>query len=507
MMKRILLLILLTVSFAQYNQDARMLGMNGAYTTISNGYRCVGINPANLAIYKKKSIDLFNLSIGLSNNYFSIANYNILNGAHLDDSTRVNYIPKERIMEQFEGRGIRIMQTLNFPLLVNLSIANFAITSRINSNIDMGLPDGFVSFALIGNTFSKDLYFNFEEYIMLSHEIGFSYAKSFPNFSLGVTLKYLLGLFYMGMESMNSAAVKTDPLGFLGNPQYMIQQAIGGGGVGLDIGLTSNQFSNGTRYGFSIINLLGSIKWTQDHFMRSKLEKQIESSMDDFYLRANEYMLIRMQIDSVTLTSMSSSVEDPLIFYDRYKVIPIDNIDGLFMTNEDSLLTIQRDDGTFLYPSGGKYIKKVILSGTDEDEEDEEKLLKDVYEKYSESNGNPFITRQPIFLRMGFSKIWDEGVLFAGDLTTGFSNKYGSSSLWKVSIGSEITKFNNHIFRLGYAFGGLTKKSISFGYGRNIFGIECDFGIALNGGFSLGTTKGLDIAFGILWQPKSLSKF
>ena len=32
----------------QYSQDARMLGLGGAYTTLSNGYRAVGINPANI---------------------------------------------------------------------------------------------------------------------------------------------------------------------------------------------------------------------------------------------------------------------------------------------------------------------------------------------------------------------------------------------------------------------------------------------------------------------------
>ena len=58
--------------FCQSNQDARMLGLNGAYTTLAKGFRSVGINPANLSIYQNKSWNIIDFSMGLTNNYFSI---------------------------------------------------------------------------------------------------------------------------------------------------------------------------------------------------------------------------------------------------------------------------------------------------------------------------------------------------------------------------------------------------------------------------------------------------
>ena len=58
--------------FGQPNHDARMLGLNGAYTTIAKGYQCIGVNPANLASYGTKSANIFNMSIGLSTNSLSI---------------------------------------------------------------------------------------------------------------------------------------------------------------------------------------------------------------------------------------------------------------------------------------------------------------------------------------------------------------------------------------------------------------------------------------------------
>ena len=49
--------LICAMTYSQTNQDARMLGLNGSYTTLASGYRAVGINPANLAVYKNKSFN------------------------------------------------------------------------------------------------------------------------------------------------------------------------------------------------------------------------------------------------------------------------------------------------------------------------------------------------------------------------------------------------------------------------------------------------------------------
>ena len=70
MMKNRVVLILFYVSFiwSQYDQDARMLGLSGAYTNISEGFSCVGINPANLSYNPKFSINIASVNAGFSNN-------------------------------------------------------------------------------------------------------------------------------------------------------------------------------------------------------------------------------------------------------------------------------------------------------------------------------------------------------------------------------------------------------------------------------------------------------
>ena len=40
-------------------QDARMLGLGGAYSTLSSGYRAVGINPANINNGTSSTVNIF----------------------------------------------------------------------------------------------------------------------------------------------------------------------------------------------------------------------------------------------------------------------------------------------------------------------------------------------------------------------------------------------------------------------------------------------------------------
>ena len=105
-----------------------------------------------------------------------------------------------------------------------------------------------------------------------------------------------------------------------------------------------------------------------------------------------------------------------------------------------------------------------------------------------------------MYLRLGISRRWRGQAVVAADLVTGFSNYLGSSASWRLSIGTEVTRFKNKFIRLGYAFGGLTKKSISIGYGRKLGPLQWDIGLSLNGGFKIDSTKGIDIAMGLTWQ-------
>jgi hypothetical protein len=111
-----------------------------------------------------------------------------------------------------------------------------------------------------------------------------------------------------------------------------------------------------------------------------------------------------------------------------------------------------------------------------------------------------------MYLRLGMSRRWEDQAIVAADLVTGFSNNYGSSSAWRASLGVEIIRFKGQFLRLGYAIGGITKKSMSLGYGRKLGPLHLDIGMSFNGGFSIETAKGIDFAMGIVWQMGKIKK-
>ncbi len=478
----------------QANTDARMTGLSGTYTTLAQGYRCVGINPANLGTYKRPSLNLMNFSIGLSNNFFSLSNFNTITGVHLEDSLAYNYFPKSQFYDLFGGSGLRTTLTVELPFpLINFSTRQFAFTTQLSSNIDMGLPDGFVDFLLFGNPFGKNISLDMDQFIVWTLESGISFGHQFSNFSAGITLKYILGLFYMGLESVNTPFLTTDISGFTGKNQYLIQQAVGGSGLGLDVGITTKESATGVRAGISIINLLGTVKWTQDHFMRSSLENSLVAA-GDWYLRPNEFMLMSIVMDSVTALSFTEKSSDPLIYLETYKVISVADLEAVNFSNEDSSYMVQLNENAYLLPSGGKYSLNDLIG-----ENDVEKTAPSYYQ-YVSGADNPFTTRQPMYLRLGLSKNIKEYGLLAGDLVTGFSNRRGSSSSWRMSIGAELLRFKPAIFRIGYSFGGFTQKSMSLGYGIKIGSFRWDTAIAFNGGFSINDAKGFNLALGLIWQ-------
>ena len=492
----IIIFILSAILVGQPGRDARMLGLNGSYTTLAHGYQSIGVNPANLASYNYRSLNLLNLSLGISNNALSITKYNAINGAHLEDTLSFTYYPKSQFYDMFGGKGIRLMQSLELPLpILNFSTRRFALTSNFSSNLDMGLPNGLLDLLLFGNPFGSSISINMEQNSIINQDIGLSYGHLFNQFSVGFTLKYILGLFYMGMESIDTPFITTDIIGFTGQNQYLIKQAIGGAGTGLDLGFTTHELKDGYRFGISVINFLGKVEWTQDHFMRSSLESTLKNSAGDFYLRPNEFMYVNMTIDNMSAENLD------VIYYEMYKVMPLEAIDTLDISSQDSTLLIPLSDGTYLYPSGGEYKLNDLIG--DGDATDTTK--KNYEELYIEDN-NSFQTRQPMLLRIGVSRRWEDQAVVAGDLVTGFSNRFGSSSAWRASLGVEIIRFKGQFLRLGYAIGGITKKSMSLGYGRKLGLLYWDIGMSFNGGFTFESTKGVDFAMGLVWKMGKLKK-
>ncbi len=466
--------VFITVCFSQTKSDARMLGMGGAYSTVARGYNSVGINPANLAFNKtlQFGIPFLGNNVSFVNNMFSIETYNQLSGSNLEDINSEDYYEKKDIFRLTKNEGLRFNLYNQMPI-INISKGIFAFNSDFILISNFGVPEGFLDLLFNGisadpdpaiSDIGNDFNFDFKEDVLGVNEFAFSMGIPYENFGLGVTLKYLQGLFYLGIDQDSSyATLKVDSTEVSGNGRILFRQAIGGGGVGLDLGFITKRNDYGWKFGFSFINLMSKIHWNKPNITRNLLGETIESYMP---YRQNEYFLYQYEIDNVSAESLFGQTG---------------GIDSLFQTWS---YTVVED------PDSGLIRADTLLSVN-----------------LQERNLKDFTTQYPAFFRMGLSKLIEGQALFAMDVYTGFSDNYNSYSNWKFSFGTEIFKFKNIIYRLGYSFGGNNSSDLSYGMGYVIgpfFGQKLDVDLAL--GFKnsifINKAQGLDFSIGFTWTKQ-----
>ena len=195
--------MLLIALFGQ-KRDPRSVALAGATTTIADGIYAVGFNPGLIAFQKDKPfmLQLGGIDFGLGNNYLSMAAMNALSGDTLDSDE------KTTIINRFKSRGgftFDLFGQLATPGL-NYASGNMVLTSNILYMSSYSLPAGMARLMLEGNANNPDIDMTLGLEIMSVHELGFSFAVPFESYAVGFTLKYLQGLFYMGIDPDSSSA-------------------------------------------------------------------------------------------------------------------------------------------------------------------------------------------------------------------------------------------------------------------------------------------------------------
>ena len=251
-----------------------------------------------------------------------------------------------------------------------------------------------------------------------------------------------------------------------------MKQAIGGNGFGVDVGMLSTEFNNGIQFGASITNLFGSIKWTQDHFLRSAIDGTIQENVpEEYFLRQNEFYYYHLEIDSMNAVNLSSKPIDEMIFRQGYKVIKVSDLTSFNLMDTNTLVVTIPNGGGYLIPSSE------ITTAT-----------------LDSLSSEPLRTNYPSIFRMGISKRYDEGVVIMADLSTGFSDDLGGYGNWRMAFATEITHYPIITFRTGVAFGGAYGRSLSLGTGFKIGPVYLDLGMAYRNGFTVNSMKGFDFS-------------
>lgn len=453
---RYIILFLLLVCFAigQTKRDPRSVGLAGAYSTVADGIFSVGYNPAMLAYQQDKPfmLQLFGVDFGIVGNWLSLANLNTISGKTLyaegENPENPNDNSKTQLLNELkDSGGLTFFQDLHIPLpLLNYSSGNMALTTNTLILSNYQIPYGFMQLLLEGNANNPDIDMTLHYEIMGVTEFGFSFAVPFDLLALGVTLKYLQGLFYMGIDPDSSHAnLVTTNEALYGEGVYYLRQGIGGSGIGVDIGLVSRNI-NGWRFGVSMINAIGSITWNKESMI-----KDILAGGDGVY--GNDDDLFHFTWAGQAL---NDSVAIKYIYtIDSLNAGTIGN-DNLFWNNdpEDQIVPVPLD-----------------------------------------KNGNlpEFKMDYPAIFRLGMSYAGD-GLLFSSDLWTGFTNSLFSHKGWRWSAGLEVTKFESFPLRLGYAWGGSNFQELALGFGFHKGPVIFDFGFAFLNGIWIHSMKGVNIS-------------
>jgi hypothetical protein len=423
-MKRIIYIyIILIIGLFAQKRDARSVAMAGATSTNADGLFAVGFNPSLIAFQKDKPfmLQLGGLDLGFGNNYLSIAAMNTLSGDTLDSDE------KTTIINRFRSRGgftFNLNGQLATPGL-NYASGNMALTSNILYMSSYALPAGMVTLMLEGNANNPDIDMTLGLEIMSVHELGFSFAVPF-------TLKYLQGLFYMGIDPDSSSAnFITTPQAVYGSGTYYLRQGFGGAGYGLDIGIATKEF-NGFRFGASLINAVGSIGWNKPSFIKDIIDYPLK--WDGEQLSDSVAVLYTYKIDSLRADNLSSGK---------------------------------------IFTSSSKVVKNL----------DEDGKVKQ------------FNIRYPAILRFGFSYNKDD-VLVSSELITGFENRLYANSRWRWAIGTELYRFPTMPLRMGFAWEGMDRTELGLGVGFHGGPVMIDFGFSFRNGMWIHSMKGLNLSLG-----------
>ena len=438
----IFFLICLSVLISQTKRDPRSVALAGTYTTIADGIFAVGYNPALLAYQQEKPfmLQLAGFDFGVVGNYLSLSNLYSLSGDTLFDND------KDLLYDNFKDNGLTFFSDFHMPIpVLNFASGNMAFTSNMLLMSDIRIPSGLLRLLLYGNANDPELDLTLNYEILGVNEFGFSFAVPYNQFAIGMTLKYLQGLFYFGIDPDSSYAnlVTTDEAVY-GEGVYFLRQGFGGSGFGVDFGFATQEI-NGWKAGFSIINAIGSISWNKPSMVKDFL-----AGPDNKY--GNEDDIWHMTWGGEILDDSSA------ILY----TYSIDSL-GVSTLTSDSLFT------------------------------SEQKIVKDLDE---DGNLNEFTTDYPTLFRIGISRRLPQMVI-ASDLVAGFENRFYARKKWKWSIALESTKFSTVPLRIGFSYGGSDFKELSMGFGIHKGPVIFDVGLAFRNGLWIHTMKGLNLSMGV----------
>lgn len=209
--------------------DARSTSLTNSTVTSSRGVYAIGINPANLAIEQDHNIEfstifpLPTINISAGNDFITLNDYQyFFTGVQGDDGKiRGRYLDnseKSKFLALFDNGSLihtnASSNLISFSITPDETIGAFGFAINDWSSAQISLPKQVFELLLYGNEPGKSFElsdFNFKLWYLRNYSFTYSrelteyFSDAFKFLSAGLSIKLIHGLFYAGVESINTS--------------------------------------------------------------------------------------------------------------------------------------------------------------------------------------------------------------------------------------------------------------------------------------------------------------
>ncbi|MFZ5979759.1 MAG: DUF5723 family protein [Candidatus Zixiibacteriota bacterium] len=287
----ILLTLAATQAFAGGHSSARSVAMGKAYTALAKGPDAGKYNPANLGLrdYRRTGLEIVGVGANISNNAFTLNDYNEYSGALLTTED------KDYILGKIPQEGLKLAVDAEATVMA-LSTGAYAFNVTGIGIADVNMSRDLFELILNGNTFADTINVNGSYSDLVSYaSAGLSYGM--PLFSsgtrqlaVGATVKYIRGIAIEEVVELEGLAA-TFATGFEGEGHMVVRTATGGSGYAVDLG-AAFKINNSYTVGACLKNFVSHITWnneTEEHGYDFSFDTVTVDNMDEDFVVSDDY--------------------------------------------------------------------------------------------------------------------------------------------------------------------------------------------------------------------------
>jgi hypothetical protein len=287
-------------SAAASDHSARSLGMASSFQGNTGNCEAALLNPANLGWQQDNrwSVQILAASVQAGNNAFGLADYNKYNGAYLSAAD------KEEILAKIPASGLDLHLAAQGGAL-SFSYRGFAISTEVIGGGRGWLPRGPIELALMGNTIGETVSAaGTDGDGWAAFALGFSHGRKIVDNSqitvtAGLTLRYLRGLSYYGVDELAAEAI-TEMTGISADGGLTTLEATSGSGYAVDLGWSA--IYKQTNLSLLAENVIANLTWnqgtTERFYQFSLVNLTAENADDDTIWNSEEFVIPRGEFNT-----------------------------------------------------------------------------------------------------------------------------------------------------------------------------------------------------------------